>query len=249
MKRLLMLLACLLVFAPLTAKAFDGGSVVSGQVENTSEGQPLVSGDLLHYGNVMPDVSVKDGPRRATTTTYSMKVAISMPTGSAGASLVSTQPTNTKLSSCANTAVDQVTVTLTYNAGATNTFKEVYVVFFNPNYRDAGNTYSRYYAIKKGALTTPVTFAAYNSLTFANSAVNDIYLKQSNNAGGSVTDVLLGSSLGLEGAPVGTWQVVGIVAANATIDFDNPSTWSAWDVGTFIIKKPWNNGALNDTCI
>lgn len=254
MKHLLMLLACLIVFAPFAVKAFDGKDfTVQGQTENNGEGHPLVSGDLLNYGNRMPEGSGdgigKDGPRRATTTTYSMKVAVSMPTGTTGASLATTQPTNTKLSSCANTAVDAVTITLTYNAGATNTLKEVYVFFFNTNYNPNFGAANRFYAIKKGSLATPVTFAAYNVLTSANSATNDIYLKASNNPGGSITDILLGSSLGLEGAPVGTWQVVGIVAANSTIDFDNPSTWSAWDVGTFIIKKPWSNGAANDTCV
>lgn len=259
MKHVIMLpviLLALIVFAPLTANAFDRGIEVSGQGENNNEGHPLVSGDLLNYGNLMPEESGdefgNDNPRRATTTTYSMKVAISMPTGSTGAGLASTQPTNTKLTSCANTTLtDSVNVTLTYNAGATNALKEVYVIFYNPQSGYNGTisgALNNFYMAKKGNLTSMVTLVPSNYLNQLNAGSNaNIYLKESLNPGGSISEVLLGGQIPLDGIQVGTWQIVGIVASNATIDFDKPSTWAAWDVGTFIVKRPWY-GAANVTC-
>lgn len=240
-----LLLLALLVFAPLTAEASESGSAVSGQVE--SEGHPLVSGDLMHYSNIAPYIG--DGthnPRRATAT-YSMKVAISMATGTTGAGLASTQPTNTKLTSCAanTTQTDSVNITLTYNAGATNTLKEVYVILSNPGI-PAASAFNNFYMVKKGSLAaSPITLVPSNTLAAASNA--NIYLKDSSNPGGSISEVLLGGQIPLDNIPVGTWQVTGIVAANATIDFDMPSTWAAWDVGTFIVKRPWY-GAANVTC-
>lgn len=244
-----LLLLALLVFAPLTAEASVSGSAVSGQIE--SEGHPLVSGDLLNYGNRMPEESGdeigNDNPRRATAVTYAMKVAVSMATGTTGAGLASTQPTNTKLTSCAanTTQTDSVNITLTYNAGATNTLKEVYVILSNPGI-PAASAFNNFYMVKKGSLAaSPITLVPSNTLAAASNA--NIYLKDSSNPGGSISEVLLGGQIPLDNIPVGTWQVTGIVAANATIDFDKPSTWAAWDVGTFIVKRPWY-GAANVTC-
>lgn len=178
--------------------------------------------------------------------TYSMKIVVSMPAGSEGGSLATTQPSNTKLSPCVDaTKVDAVTFTLTYNAGSPAD-KDVYLFLFNPNASGTGTNY-RFYAIKKGTLTSPV--AVTNRLDVPNLvAASDIYLPKASNPGGVITETLLGGSIILDGAPSGTWQMVGIVADNTTVNFDDPSTWAAWDVGTLVIRKPWP-GATNATCL
>ncbi|MBV5267031.1 MAG: hypothetical protein JZU67_00610, partial [Burkholderiaceae bacterium] len=73
------------------------------------------------------------------------------------------------------------------------------------------------------------------------------YLPKSINGGGSITETILNVVLSGAENVAGTWQVIGIVADSATVNFDDPTTWAAWDTGTFMIKKPWF-GDLNNNC-
>jgi len=172
-----------------------------------------------------------------------MKVAVSMPSGTAGASLASTEPTNTKLSPCVAGKVDAVTFSLTYNAD-NPADKDVYVFLFNPN---ANGGSPQFYMLKKGSLTSPMSVTA--RMTAADIvAASDMYLPVADNPGGTITETLLGGSILLIGAPTGTWQLVGIVADNTAIDFNDPTTWNAWDAGTVMIGLPWVGTGSLSTC-
>lgn len=178
--------------------------------------------------------------------TYAMKVTPSMPKGSAGEKLLSTQPTNTKLSPCSSSAqVDAVTFSLAYNAGSGTDLLDVYMFFFNPN---ADGVYNpQYYVVSKASISGGgLALVPRYTLTELTPAT-DMYMAKESNTGGAITESLLSSFITIDGVPAGTWQLVGIVADRATIDFDNPSTWSAWDVATVILRKPWP-GAANSVC-
>jgi hypothetical protein len=177
-------------------------------------------------------------PRESlAATTYSMKVVASMPKGSAGEKPASTLPTNTKISPCNDaTKVDWVAFTVTYNAG-TVADKDVYFILYNPE------STSKYYAILKPKMTSP-TLVNVRATLAALDATNDIYVARGNNPGGSQTEIILGSFIPVDGVDTGTWQLVGIVADSTTVDFDDITTWSAWDVATVIFNKPWKGTTL-----
>lgn len=187
-------------------------------------------------------------PGVAWSATYSMKITVSMPKGSAGEKPASTQPANTKFSPCDNIGIiDAVTFTLAYNAGATIAdLKDVYIILYTPN--GTNTTLPTYQvATRYSGSTTGVSFVRRWNLSDFDPST-DIYLPWEKNVGGAITETLIASSLALEGVPIGTWQMVGIVADRAKIDLDDPSTWEAWDVGTIVLRKPWI-GNKNSTCL
>lgn len=192
---------------------------------------------------------VLSGPAFAATTTtttnYSMKIVPSMPIGSAGATSVTTQPANTPYSPCSSSsAVDAVTFTLNYNAGSGSTLLDVYMLLFNPN--GDGITVPKFFVVSKSTLISGgVALSARANVS--NLSPSDMYLARTSNPGGAITETLLGSFIPVDGVPTGTWQVIGIIADHNTINFDDPSTWAAWDVATVVLRKPWT-GNSNAVC-
>jgi hypothetical protein len=179
---------------------------------------------------------------------YSMKITPSMPKGSAGEKLAITQPTNTKLSPCDNNppypTVDAVSFLLAYNAGS-STKLDVYMFFYNLN--GDGISSPRYYVVSRSAISNGgLALVPRNTLADLN-AITDIYLPKEANLGVAVSENLLGSFISVDGVPAGTWQLVGIVADRAGVDFDDPGTWAAWDVATVVLRKPWR-GLKNTVC-
>ena len=172
----------------------------------------------------------------ASAYAYKITTVISMPKGSIGATLASTQPTNTKLTPCTASKIDAVTFTVTYDAGKlVADLKDVYFFLYH------GDT-KTFYSIKRSALggagTVITSYATAALLTAA--AATDIYVKAADNLGqGSYTETLLGSSVLVDGVATGTWQLIGIIAANATVNFNDPTTWLAWDVATVMFSQPW----------
>lgn len=176
----------------------------------------------------------------ATTSTYSMKITATMPKTSAGGLVTGTQPSNTKFSPCNNTAIgDAVTITLAYNAGSTAAdLRDVYLFFYNPS--AAGyNSDPRVFVVSKTNLTSGGPALDPRADIQDVSAGTDAYLSAAQNLGGAKTETLFGDYILLDGAADGTWQIVGIIADSTKIDFDDPSTWEAWDVATLILGKPW----------
>lgn len=236
MKRFVLFLFGLFLLNPFTAQAFD--LVVESGDFSVVHDAPAA--DPVNY-----DIT---GPRDAVAAAkYSMKVAVAMPTGTSGATTVATNPSNTKFVPCDNASkTDAVTLTLTYNAvGTAGTVDaDVYVIFYNSH--DPAN---KFYMLTRTTFpVTTITVNARADVAAANAAkLTDIYSSVGISPVGTVTETLFGTYLYIVGAPSGTWQVVGIVAPSATVNFDDPSTWKAWDVGTFVIRKPWL-GLANTTC-
>jgi hypothetical protein len=175
---------------------------------------------------------------QTTAGAYAMKLVITMPKGSEGETLAKTMPTNTKFSPCAATSkTDAVTFTATYNAvGAGGVVDaDVYVLFYNPE----GSIGSKYYSIVNRSI-----LVARNSTTeLTSNAATDIFLKKVDNPGGTITETVLGGFVTVTGLSAGTWQLVGIVAPAATVNFNDPTTWLAWDVATLVLRKPWMGSA------
>ncbi len=175
---------------------------------------------------------------------YSMKITVSMPKGSAGEKPASTQPSSTKFSPCNSAVIDAVTFTMVYNAGtiAAADMKDVYIILYTPN--GTNTTLPTYQVATTG---TGVTFTQRWALSEIVPST-DIYLTKEKNLGGTITETLVAASLSLDGVPVGTWQLIGIVGDRTTINFDDPATWNAWDVGTVVLRKPWV-GDTNSSCL
>lgn len=187
--------------------------------------------------------------KAATTTAYSMKVVVTMPKGSEGGTLTTAMPSNTKFSPCTTVAaakVNSASLTITYNAG-TPADKDIFIILFNPNYTTPFIAFGKQTFPSSLLVTTP--YATVEDLTTAAKAgaTECIYLTRARNSGGSITETILNVVLTGAADVAGTWQVTGIIADYATVDFDDPTTWSAWDTGTFMIRKPWI-GTTNTGC-
>lgn len=171
---------------------------------------------------------------------YVVSVSITVPANSAGsiAAKDKTQPTSTRFSPCSS-ASDQLLFTVKYDAGKdASNLHNTYVIF----HRDD----SFFPLVRRGLnnVTAPF-FNAYAAPGSISSA--DAYTLAANNLGGLKTENLLGGELPVEGLASGIWMVTAIVAPAATVNFDNPATWSAWDTATFMLGKPWT-GTLNASC-
>jgi len=211
----------------------------------------------------------------ATSATYSMKIDITKPKGSA-ADAVSKQknlPATTPLSPCTTGKVDALAFKLTYNAGKSaedtvSPLQNVYLFFYNPNALgavadDATNALSTPFSPPckdSNGITVPCDprvwalarpypdFPGVVALTPL-ADVGDIvpgthsYLSAGENLGGTITETLLRSYLIFDGLHTGIWELVGIVADPTPVDFKDSATWSAWDVGSFMLGAPWTDTA------
>ncbi len=165
---------------------------------------------------------------------YAYKVTISLtsPKGSAGEKLATTQPTGTKLTPCSDSKSDQVTITVTYDAGKTALEKrDLYLILHSPAHE--------LFAMKKVALGSSLT-GPFSPSTLVGSVAANVYLPAADNLGqGAQTETVLGGYINLEYISTGTWQLVAIIANSATVDFEDPATWAAWDTTTLMLGKPW----------
>ena len=185
----------------------------------------------------------------ATAYKYSVTITVSEPAGSAAALTAAgpKKPTSTRISPCSSaTALDQFTFTLKYDAGkslaSTDTRRSIYVIFNKPDFLTGG-----YVALVKNPLLSVLPFFVPSD-TAAAIRKADTYIAAANNLGIAQSEILLGGNLRLEGLPAGLWSVTAIIADSAAIDFDDPATWDAWDVDTFVLGKPWE-GTINKTCL
>ncbi|MFU8788235.1 MAG: hypothetical protein ACNA7G_04345 [Methylobacter sp.] len=177
----------------------------------------------------------------------SIKVAITFPKGSAGEKPAKTLPTTTKMTPCDDAAkIDAATFSVTYDARKGTDILDTYVLIYNPE-----ATGDKVYSVQRDFLAGGVVVTAHATAAALDvpATAPDPYVAAANNfAGASVTDLLFGSSIIVEGLATGTWQLIGILADPATpIVFSNPSTWAAWDVQTVTFGTPWRVGAA--TCV
>lgn len=170
----------------------------------------------------------------ATDYAYKVTMTIVAPKGSAGETAVTTRPTSTKLTPCSDAKPDQVTITVTYDAGKTTAEKrDLFIILHSPS--------DSLFALKKYTLgSSPTISGPFTPATLVGSVAANIYLPAADNLGqGAQTDTLFGGYISLESIATGTWQVVSIIANSTTVDFDDPSTWAAWDATTLMVGKPW----------
>lgn len=181
---------------------------------------------------------------------YVTTIAAAMPAGSAGAALTDGQPKGVKFSPCGSaTGLDQITLSLKYDAGKLTADKrDLYLLFYRPD--ASGNLFDpRFYPVVKRFPGGNYLINARATVRDMNAAkTTDIYVPAANNLGGAITETILGGNIVLEGLQAGIWMAVSIIADSTTVDFDDPSTWLAWDVAPFVVRKPWQ-GDANDSCL
>lgn len=181
-----------------------------------------------------------------TTYAYSVALTVAAPKGSASEAVSKnkTLPAGIKFSPCDATALDQFVFTIKYDAGKAgvgttpSTLQNVYVIF----HREGSFVFP---LVRSPLITTGAIFKVY--LTPGNIPTTDAYTAVSDNLGGAQTEVILGGNLTLHGLDSGVWFVTAIIAPAATVNFDDPRTWSAWDTAPFMLRKPWK-GFTNSYC-
>jgi hypothetical protein len=182
-------------------------------------------------------------PAWSATTGYSMKIVVSKPKGSAGEKLAATLPSATAYTPCnATETLDALTFKLTYAAGSSaEDFRDVYLLFLDP----AANliTSAPFYMIAVRPLADGGAILVPRFALDEIDPDDDMYLAAEDNLGNTVTENLISSALLVDGVPLGTWQLVGIIADRNTVDFGDASTWDAWDVATVVLGQPWTSDA------
>lgn len=153
--------------------------------------------------------------------------------------------------------LDQLAFTIKYDAGKDADLQNVYVIFSHPDTATGGATPHPYLVLKRNKLGADVEFMPYPDVAKMNAghtitgtppvnvpaAASAPYTSKADNLGYAQTETILGGNLVLEGLPSGLWLVTAIIGDGATIDFDKPSTWSAWDSKPFLLRKPWKGTA------
>lgn len=181
-------------------------------------------------------------PAWAIDYAYKVTMTIVAPKGSAGEKLATNQPSSTKTTPCSDMLPDQVTVTLTYDAGKTILEKrDLFIILNSPT--------GTLYPVKKFTLgASPAIRGPYTASTLTGSVADNIYLRATDNLGQGVqAETLFGGYISLRSIATGTWQVVAILASASTVDFEDPTTWAAWDSTTLIVGRPWA-GITKATC-
>lgn len=193
---------------------------------------------------------IATGAWAQATYKYTMTTTVTLPKGSAGEKTPTGLPLSMKISPCSDaTKLDQVTFTVKYDAGKTDTDKrDVYVIFHRLDATGAAGNEKFYTLVKVFPGSTAQLNARADVAALTAAATTDIYVKAANNLGGAITETVLGGNIILEGLQAGMWSLVGIVADSTTVDFDDPATWLAWDVAPFLVRKPWE-GTANNTCL
>lgn len=183
---------------------------------------------------------------QGTTYAYSVALSVTAPKGSASEAVSKnkTLPAGIKFSPCDATALDQLAFSLKYDAGkpgvgtTPSTLQNVYVIF----HRDGGLFFP---LVRNPLMTTGAIFKVYAAS--GNIQAIDTYTAVGDNLGGAQTEVILGGNLTVHGIDSGVWLITAIIAPAATVNFDDPRTWSAWDTVPFMLRKPWK-GLINNSC-
>ena len=194
------------------------------------------------FAAVLVASCIAGSPAWAADYAYKVTMTLVAPKGSAGEKVGTTRPSSTKMSPCIDTLQDQVNITITYDAGKTALERrDLYVILHSPT--------GALLPIKKFTLgASPVIRGPFTPSTLAGSVEDNIYLRSADNLGqGAQTETLFGGYISLESEETGTWQVVSILANSSTVDFEDPTTWSAWDVATLVVGRPWA-GITKNSC-
>lgn len=107
-------------------------------------------------------------------------------------------------------------------------------------------TNSQFFAFRKGFVNTggSVTLKE-NSSTLAPAVgpatPNDVYLLSEEFSTSAIKESIMGGDLSFDAytLPQGTWLAVAILAERTLLNFQDPSTFIAWDVVPFVLGTPW----------
>jgi hypothetical protein len=83
----------------------------------------------------------------------------------------------------------------------------------------------------------------------ANLDSNKMLLRAADFSSATIDETIMGGTIWFDqfSLPQGTWMATAIVADNATVDFEDPKTWAAWDAVPFILGTPWRTTSGTDT--
>lgn len=200
------------------------------------------------------------GYAQTTSTTtavypYSVSLSVTKPKGSAAELALKNKalpvgvnfspcnpaiPADAKTNTSAVPNMDQLAFTIKYDAGKSDSdLQNVYLIFSHP---DTGLTKDAkpYLALVRNNLGNNIEFKAYATPAGTQGIQRtDTYAAANNNLGYAQTEVIFGGNIALEGLSSGLWLLTAIIADSATVNFDDPSTWSAWDTVPFMLRKPW----------
>ncbi|WP_374353863.1 hypothetical protein [Chitinimonas sp.] len=183
---------------------------------------------------------------------YKISMAVVMPKGSAGETLVATQPSSTKFSPCSDKLkVDAFDIQLTFDVLNKNKIadREIYIILYNaensPKYL---LLMSPTIAIQGGPLRA---FNTIYDLDQASTIATFPYLpRERNYVGAGTINLFGGGGVTIDGVISGTWQIIAVVGDRLSTKFslDEPSSWEAWDVATVVFGRPWIGKTLGRTC-
>ena len=159
---------------------------------------------LKHFFMLASLVAVTAIPAQSYAA-YSMKITVSFPKGTAGATLSTKYPTSTKISPCegsttppsTNPTYNAATFTVTYDA--TNASKvvdrDVYFLLFNPE----GVQLPKFFVFKKPNLGSTFSLVPrYDVLELSKTADNYLLRSENLSTGGAITEQLIASSISLQ---------------------------------------------------
>lgn len=179
---------------------------------------------------------------------YAIKVTITAPKGSSGEKPAAKYPTTTRTLPCDAPTFDAITMTVVYDATTVTKVvdRDVYLMLYSPE--GIGGDGTRFFIMSKQNIGSSFRMVARQN--WSDILPTDIYMPRAENLSpaGAVTEILLSSVISVQGADSGIWQLVGIVADKATVSFNDPSTWSAWDVATIVLRKPWKGLSPTQIC-
>ena len=189
---------------------------------------------------------------------YSVTLGITTPKASAAdlATKDKTLPASIDFSPCDSaTAKDQLAFTIKFDAGKkAEELRNVYVIFSHPDTGlTAGSNPYLALSVFRDKLTNSALFKPY--ATAAGIQASDTYAAATTNLGYAQTETILGGNIPLEGLSSGLWLVTAIIGGSSisnttatAVNFDDPSTWDAWDSKPFMLGKPWK-GTTAPTCL
>lgn len=142
--------------------------------------------------------------------------------------------------------LDQLAFTIKFDAGKkAEELRNVYVIFSHPDTGlTAGSNPYLALSVFRDKLTNSALFKPY--ATAAGIQASDTYAAATTNLGYAQTETILGGNIPLEGLSSGLWLVTAIIGGSSitgttatAVNFDDPSTWDAWDSKPFMLGKPW----------
>lgn len=162
---------------------------------------------------------------------------------------------------------DQLLITITGSVDDDLT-QDLYFMLVNVGATAAGSTIdaARFFSFQRweadtGAGAPRVQIKPFDIPTSINAAVTDYvagtatdgglpYLRNADILEGEFEEIVMGGNIFFDdySLPEGTWLAFAMIAESDSIDFEDPTTWGAWDGEYFILGSPWPNDTNTRVC-